>query len=82
MAAAVEAAKESLLGTDDESQLNSQGRSQFMQHATKDEDTGDLYLDETGFVDAVAPVGDQRHLKRHSCATRMLTDLHRKVKTM
>lgn len=58
MAAAVEAVKESLLGTEDEPGLSAQTRADFLGHAKKDGDEGEHYLDETSFVDAIAPEGE------------------------
>ena len=52
--------KESLLGTEEHEQgtepkASSQTRTAFLKHATKDPETGDLFMDELGFVDAIAP---------------------------
>jgi solute carrier family 25 aspartate/glutamate transporter 12/13 len=46
---------EVLLGTAQEPQLSQQTRAVFMKHAIKDEATGELYLGENEFIDAVAP---------------------------
>lgn len=58
MATITETVKETLLGTEDEPQLSSQTRSEFMQHAKKDEETGEYYLGEHEFTDAIAPEGE------------------------
>lgn len=50
--------KEGLLGTEDEPQMSLQSRQEFMQHAIKDEETGEYYMGEKQFVDAVAPAGE------------------------
>lgn len=50
--------KETLVGTEDEPQMSLQSRSEFMQHAVKDEETGEYYMGEKQFVDAVAPAGE------------------------
>lgn len=50
--------KETLLGVEDELQTSDQTRSEFMQQAHKDEETGEWYMGETEFVNAVAPVGE------------------------
>lgn len=50
--------KESLLGTEDEPQLSQQTRAHFMQHAIKDPESGEHYMTEKEFVDAVAPEGE------------------------
>lgn len=53
-----EGVKETLLGVEDESQTSDQTRSEFMQQAKKDDDTGEWYMGETEFVNAVAPAGE------------------------
>jgi solute carrier family 25 aspartate/glutamate transporter 12/13 len=50
-----ESVKETLLGVEDEPQLSSQTRADFMQHAKKDPETGDFYMTEEDFVNAIAP---------------------------
>lgn len=55
MAALKEEVREVLLGTTDEPQLSSLTRAAFMKHAQKDETTGDFFLTEESFIDAVAP---------------------------
>lgn len=47
--------KESLIGFEDESATSSQTQKDFMEHAIRDEETDDWYMDERAFVDAVAP---------------------------
>lgn len=58
MATITEKVKESLVGTEEEPQLSGQTRSEFMQNAIKDEETGEYYMTEQQFVDAVAPAGE------------------------
>lgn len=58
MATVTETVKESLLGTTREPQLSQQAKVTFDQNATKDEETGELYMTEEQFVDAIAPVGE------------------------
>ncbi len=59
MASVKEKVKESLVGAEgDATQLTAATRADFMQHAIKDEDTQEFYLDRTGFVDAIAPPGE------------------------
>lgn len=54
-----EGVKESLVGTEiDDSQLSGQTRAEFMQYALKDEDSGEYYMGQKEFVDAVAPVDE------------------------
>ncbi len=55
MATVKEAVKESLIGTTREPQLSQQTKATFNRHARKDEETGELYMTESGFVDAIAP---------------------------
>lgn len=55
MATVTEAVKEALVGTEEEPELSSQTRSEFMQHAIKDEETGEYYMGEHEFIDAIAP---------------------------
>ena len=58
MASVKETVKESLVGTTREPQLSQQAKATFDQHATKDEETGDLYMTEEQFVDAIAPASE------------------------
>nr|GFD60397.1 hypothetical protein [Tanacetum cinerariifolium] len=46
---------EVLLGTSEEPQLSQLTRSAFMKHAQKDEATDEYFLNEDGFIEAVAP---------------------------
>ena len=59
---------EALLGTQQEPQLSQQSRASFMKHAKKDEDTGEYYLSQNEFIDAIAPQSENyvRHLKAHT----------------
>lgn len=50
-----ESVKETLLGVEDEAQLSSQTRAEFMQHAKTDPESGDHYMTEEDFVNAIAP---------------------------
>ncbi|EME48544.1 hypothetical protein DOTSEDRAFT_67554 [Dothistroma septosporum NZE10] len=58
---AKEATKESLIGVDLENQASEQSRAEFMLYATKDQETGEYYMSEREFVDAVAPEGEDYH---------------------
>ena len=58
MANVQEAVKESLLGSTREPELSTQTRLTFDRNAKKDEATGEYYLTESDFVDAVAPEGE------------------------
>ena len=55
MATVKEQVGEALLGTTQEPQLSQQTKDIFMKHAVKDEQTGEYYLGENEFIDAVAP---------------------------
>lgn len=55
MATVKDTVKESLIGTTREPQLSQQTKATFDQHAIKDEETGELYMTEEQFVDAIAP---------------------------
>lgn len=55
MAAVKESLTEALLGSTEEPQLSQQTRAAFMKHAIKDEATGEHYLGENEFIDAIAP---------------------------
>lgn len=49
---------EALLGTTEEPQLTAQSRETFLKHAVQDEETGEYYLDQERFVNAIAPTGE------------------------
>lgn len=53
--AVTETVKEALLGTEDEPQLSAQTRMDFLRHAIKDSESGDFYMTEQQFIDAIAP---------------------------
>ncbi|EON63295.1 hypothetical protein W97_02522 [Coniosporium apollinis CBS 100218] len=61
MASVKETVTEALLGTEQAPELSQQTKAAFLQHAVKDEQTGDLYLGEEQFVDAVAPPAEDYH---------------------
>ena len=50
-----EAVKDSLLGTEDPVELSSKTRAYFADHAVKDAESGELYMGEDEFVNAIAP---------------------------
>lgn len=58
MATVTEALKEKVLGTELEPQLSAQTRNNFLQYAKKDEASGEYYMTESEFVDAIAPEGE------------------------
>lgn len=57
---AKEVVKESLLGTEvvDEVQMSAQSKATFEKNARRDEESGELFMGEEEFVNAVAPVGE------------------------
>lgn len=55
MSSVTETVKASLLGTAEEPQLTQQIKANFLKHARKDEQTGELYMTEQEFVEAIAP---------------------------
>ena len=55
MAAVGTAVKESLIGSTREPQLSTQTRATFDRHAQRDNETGELYITQDGFINAIAP---------------------------
>ena len=55
-----DAVKESLLGSDLQSdvQLSAQSKATFDKNARKDEESGELFMGEEEFINAIAPVGE------------------------
>ncbi|KAK5171728.1 mitochondrial aspartate-glutamate transporter agc1 [Saxophila tyrrhenica] len=51
-----EGVKESLIGSESEPPASQQIRAEFSKHAIKDEETGEEYMTQKEFVDAIAPV--------------------------
>lgn len=58
MATIKEQVKESLLGSTQEPQLSQQSRTTFLKHAIKDEKTGEYYMTELEFINAIAPASE------------------------
>ena len=52
---AKEVVKEALVGTEADVQLSAQSKATFEKNAMKDESTGELYMGEEEFINAVAP---------------------------
>lgn len=50
-----EAVKETLVGSEEGTHISAQTRAHFLSKAVKDAETGELYLGNEEFVDAVAP---------------------------
>jgi solute carrier family 25 aspartate/glutamate transporter 12/13 len=55
MTKVTEAVKATLVGTEEELGLSHQIKANFIQYAQKDETTGELYMTEDNFVNAIAP---------------------------
>ena len=55
MAATTQVIKESLLGTSTEPELSQQTKATFDRNARQDEATGEYYMAEEDFVNAIAP---------------------------
>ncbi|KAI9806015.1 MAG: mitochondrial aspartate-glutamate transporter agc1 [Piccolia ochrophora] len=69
MATVKDAVKESLVGTVREPQLSVQTRATFDRHAEKDGDSGEVYMTEESFVNAIAPKDEDYHkIKREQYA--------------
>ena len=58
MATAQQAIKESLLGTTREPELSQQTKATFDRNARQDEATGEFYMIEEDFVNAIAPANE------------------------
>lgn len=69
LATAKEVVKESLLGVEEPAdlQLSAQTKATFDKNARKDEETGELYMGEPEFVNAVAPETEDyvSHIRVH-----------------
>lgn len=55
MATIKEAVKESLVGVSQEPQLSQQSRATFIRNSRKDEESGEAYMIEEDFINAIAP---------------------------
>jgi solute carrier family 25 aspartate/glutamate transporter 12/13 len=75
MAALSEQVGEVLLGTTDEPQLSQLTRAAFMKNAQKDEATGEFYLDEDHFIEAVAPESED-YVSNCACHASTLAHSH------
>lgn len=53
-----EAVKETLIGSEESIQVSAQTKANFIKHALKDPETGDLYMGADQFIDAVAPANE------------------------
>jgi solute carrier family 25 aspartate/glutamate transporter 12/13 len=55
VAIVAEAVKEGLVGTEESPQLSTQSKSRFLQHATKDPQTGEAFMGVNEFIAAIVP---------------------------
>jgi solute carrier family 25 (mitochondrial aspartate/glutamate transporter), member 12/13 len=55
MTTITEQVKETLLGAEQVPTLSKQAQDHFIKHAKRDPQTGDRYLDEAAFIEAIAP---------------------------
>jgi len=68
MAAAKNAIKESLLGTETEPELSGQTKSTFDRNARQDEASEEAYMTEEDFVNAIAPDSENYVCDTNPCA--------------
>ena len=61
-----EVVKESLLGTEEPASLSTSHRASFYKNATKDEETGELYMGPEEFIEAIAPP-DEDYVSSDCC---------------
>jgi len=78
MATVAETVKESLLGTSQPEELSPSSRTTFLKHARRDEETGELYMGEEEFVNAIAPPDQDYVSLESSIAQPDLQPYHRK----
>lgn len=79
---AKEVVKEALVGTEADVQLSAHAKATFDKNARKDETTGDLFLGEEEFIDAVAPpTEDYVSQISCSCSTAYIEQLTNKTWT-
>ena len=58
MATVADKVKEVLVGVEDDGQTTESTRRDFLARATQDAETGEYYMSQQDFVDAVAPAGE------------------------
>jgi solute carrier family 25 aspartate/glutamate transporter 12/13 len=58
MATVTEKVKDTLLGVESAPGVSEQNRSDFMKYAIKDEVSGEYYMTEHEFIEAIAPEGE------------------------
>ena len=73
MATVADTVKESLLGTSLPQDLSPSSRTTFLKHATRDEETDELYMGEEEFVDAIAPP-DQNYVSQTSLTAQPISN--------
>jgi solute carrier family 25 aspartate/glutamate transporter 12/13 len=67
MATITEQVSEVLVGTTEEPQLTQQTKATFMKYALQDEKTGEHYLGEEEFINAIAPESEDYVRPSSSC---------------
>ena len=68
MSTVAEAVKETLVGITREPELSSLTKATFDRHAKRDEESEELYMTETEFVNAIAPATEDYVSSLHLCA--------------
>jgi solute carrier family 25 aspartate/glutamate transporter 12/13 len=58
MATVKEKVKETLLGLEEPINVSDQNRQEFLRHAIKDAESGEYYMTENEFIDAIAPASE------------------------
>ena len=58
MATIKEAVKESLIGVSQVPQLSQQSRATFIRNSRNDEESGEAYMNEEDFINAIAPADE------------------------
>jgi solute carrier family 25 aspartate/glutamate transporter 12/13 len=58
MATVTEKVKDTLLGVEQLPQVSEQNRIEFLRHARKDDETGEYFMTEAEFIEAIAPSGE------------------------
>lgn len=71
------AVKDTLLGTEDSMELSAKNKAQFISIAAKDPESGELYLGEEEFINAIAPA-DEDYVSTETCLIHRLatTDMY------
>lgn len=81
MSAVKEAVKENLLGATRDPELSAQTRATFERHSRRDGGSGEAYMTEEDFVNAVAPEGEDyvSMVDRRACRRVSPTGAHERM---